>query len=117
MYFSVSKEVAPTREEKAALFNAGLGERKITFIKSADNSLFKRKLEEVFPKLCDCGGYDLLRTVVGSKYELTGIPIPSTGYSSQQLADQSNLGQALCYVRPMQKDIDMDPPDEQDVSE
>ena len=68
---------------------------------------FEKTLEEAFPKLKDCGGWELLRTPPGSRIVLENIRIPTGGYTSSYLADESNLGQAVCYIRPIQKDLDM----------
>lgn len=98
----------PTREEKCRLLNAGLGEKKITFIKSSDPEQFKAKLEEIFPKLKSCGGFELMRSASTHKFQLDTIPIPKGGYTSSYLSDESGLGQAMCYIRPIQKDIEME---------
>lgn len=48
-----------------------------------------------------------MRTACNSKFELQIIKLPPGGYTSQYLSDESFLGQALCFVRPIQKDLDM----------
>ncbi|XP_053406476.1 uncharacterized protein LOC123545143 [Mercenaria mercenaria] len=103
-----SKQItAPTREEKQELYDAGLGEKKITFIKDSYPESFKAKLEEVYPNLIGCGGFELLRSNCGSRVSLEVLKMPSTGFTSIYLANESNLGQALCYIRPIQKDLEL----------
>lgn len=41
---------------------------------------------------------------------LSLIPPPAGGYSVQFLRDAAGLGQALAYIRPLQKDLPMDAP-------
>ncbi|KAL3867437.1 hypothetical protein ACJMK2_044639 [Sinanodonta woodiana] len=33
--------------------------------------------------------------------------MPQGGYTSAYLVDKSNLGQAVCYIRPIQRDLDL----------
>ncbi|WAR07436.1 hypothetical protein MAR_017394, partial [Mya arenaria] len=100
-------ETVPNREEKFKLHSEGLGEKKLTFVKNSNKIDFERTLEEAYPKLKDCGGYELLRTPPGSRIALKSLIMPTGGFSAAYLADESNLGQALCYIRPIQKDLDM----------
>ncbi|WAR07778.1 UPL1-like protein, partial [Mya arenaria] len=81
--------------------------KKLTFVKNSNKIDFERTLEEAYPKLKDCGGYELLRTPPGSRIALESLIVPTGGFSAAYLADESNLGQALCYIRPIQKDLDM----------
>ncbi|XP_053402411.1 uncharacterized protein LOC123548416 isoform X2 [Mercenaria mercenaria] len=103
-----TQEMAPNRNCRQVLFEAGLGERKITFLKDAYPESFKSKLEDVFPKLKDCCGFELLRTRLDSKIQLEVMKMPAAGFTTAYLADESNLGQAVCYIRPYQKDIPID---------
>ncbi|WAR20106.1 hypothetical protein MAR_001944 [Mya arenaria] len=100
-------DTVPSREEKALLFQAGVGEKKLTIIKTYNADLFKQKLEEAFPPIINCGGFELLRTCGNSKYTLQPLPIPPGGYTTKYLCDESSLGQAVCYIRPIQKDLDI----------
>ena len=77
-------------------------------MKSSDLEMFKQKLEETFSLLSNCGGFELLRTSANSKYSLDALAIPQGGYNTKYLADESPLGQAVCYIRPIQKDLDLD---------
>ena len=60
----------------------------------------QRVLQGVYPKLSQAGGFELLRI---------GDPrtSPVTGYSVPFLRDSAGLGQALAYIRPLQKDLDL----------
>ena len=53
-------EVVPTKAEKLTLLAAGLGRKKLTFGNRDDAPTFKRKMEDAYPKLKLCGGFDLL---------------------------------------------------------
>ncbi|XP_045206092.2 uncharacterized protein LOC123558277 [Mercenaria mercenaria] len=98
-------DLAPSREQKHLLQKSGLGEKKITFVKNSDPTAFKLKLEESFPSLKNCGGFELLRSSPKSRLSLEVIEIPSGGYNTDFLSDCSGLFQALCYIRPIQQDI------------
>jgi len=69
--------------------------------------VFKQKVEEVFPKLSDCGGWELLRSGITSRTKLDPIVRPPGGFSSENLSDNSLLGQAVCFIRPIQKDLSL----------
>lgn len=99
----------PDKQQKKDFFDAGLGERRIVFEKNRDPSTFQLKLEEIFPRLVACGGVEVLRTSFTNKLQLEVIPPPASGYSATALADESCLGQALAYIRPVQRDLDMTP--------
>lgn len=88
------------------MHKAGAGERRITFVKDNHLETFRVKLEEVYPGLKDCGGFELLRSSVGSRVALELVKMPQNGFSTNFLANDSALGQALLYIRPIQKDID-----------
>ena len=79
----------------------------MTFVKNSSTEDFENTLEEAYPKLRDCGGYELLRTPPGSRISLENLVMPTGGFTSAFLADESNLGQAICYIRPIQKDLDL----------
>ena len=52
----------PTRGQKCDLQLAGLGRKKIVSKKDGSSSAFVAKLEEYFPKLQNCGGFEILRS-------------------------------------------------------
>ncbi|KAK3581809.1 hypothetical protein CHS0354_028816 [Potamilus streckersoni] len=104
---STSGDSVPTRDERKRLYDAGLGDKKINFCKDSDPAYFRTKLEESFPKLKSGGGFELLRSGISSRVFLERIRMPHGGYTSAYLADESNLGQAVCYIRPIQRDLDL----------
>ncbi|WAR18586.1 LOW QUALITY PROTEIN: G2E3-like protein, partial [Mya arenaria] len=58
-----------------------------------------------YPKLRDCGGYELMRTPPGSRVALENILVPVVGYTSAYLADDSTLGQAIMKPSFMSKSL------------
>ncbi|WAQ95694.1 G2E3-like protein [Mya arenaria] len=103
-----SDNVAPTREEKDRLYKANLGEKKISFEKNDDATYLKSQLEEQYPKLSGIGGFELLRTQARSRCDLEVISVPPGGYTVNFLSNQSNLGQAVCYIRPIQNNLSLE---------
>ena len=89
--------VAKWEQQYFALQNAGLGCRKVVFHCKASFINIKTKLESVYPKLIQGGGFEILRSV---------SPLLPGGYSVSFLRDSAGLGQALAYIRPLQKDLD-----------
>ncbi|VDI62642.1 Hypothetical predicted protein [Mytilus galloprovincialis] len=108
---SKDSETVPSKDEKRSLFEAGLGERKLTLVKTSDSSDFLQQLEEKFPKLKGCGGIELLRTSSASRSALQLINPGLHGYTVEYLSN-CYLGQATCFIRPIQKDLDGTPIDE-----
>lgn len=101
---------APSRAEKFDLQEAGLGRKKICFHSKAKFPELCKKLEEEYPKLSQGGGFEIMRTGhQGSNTILTTITPPASGYSVHFLRDSSGLGQALAYIRPLQRDLDRSP--------
>lgn len=48
-----------------------------------------------------------MRTATGSRSVLVPVWVPPGGMNSQYLADESGLGQALCFIRPIQRDVEL----------
>lgn len=94
----------PSREKKRRLKDGGLGEKKIIFNdKNGSFQLVKTTLEEEYPPLKDVNGaFEILRSG-GSRRVLEIIPIPPQGYTVPFLKEA--LGQAMGYVRPLQKNL------------
>ncbi|XP_036067559.1 uncharacterized protein LOC112136945 [Oryzias melastigma] len=88
---------------------AGLGERKVTFPdRFCTSAEFTATLLTHYPPLKDCGGYQLLRSRGSCRSKmLVLIDCPSDGYTPLYLFKSANIGQAVIYVRPLQKDIDL----------
>lgn len=97
----------PNLDYKIVLKNAGLGEAEIAFQKDGNAEHFHQKLLETFPKLKDCGGYEVLRTAERSSHKLVVIPCPREGYSISVLKEC--LNQAKGYIRPVQSDLSLEP--------
>ena len=74
----------------------------------------KDKLYEVYPKLKEGGGFELLRSG-STANELVRIKPPMAGYSVPFLRDVSGLSQALAYIRPLQKKLSMEVVEEPEV--
>lgn len=107
---------APNLALKQQLQEAGLGKRKICFQAKASAFDVKAKLEEVYPKLKDGGGFDILRRGVQAS-ELIIIQPPRSGYSVQFLRDAAGLGQAMAFIRPIQCNLNLAPSGNVDFSE
>ena len=63
------------------------------------------KLEEIYPKLKEGGGFEILRSAV--KNEMAVVTPPVGGYTVPFLRDQSGLAQAIAYIRPLQSALSM----------
>ena len=105
---STAATCVPSRSDKISLQNAGLGRRKIVFSGRASALDVKENLESVFPKLKESGGFEILRRAQGTMLSLITPrpPAPPGGYSVPFLRNAAGLGQALAYIRPLQKDLD-----------
>ena len=66
----------PSRSDKIALQNCGLGRRKICFSSKANYSKMEEKLFEVYPKLSDGGGFQILRTGAGGHSSSLSAYVP-----------------------------------------
>ena len=74
------------------------------------------ELIESFPVLKECGGYEIMRSVVGSckLLEVYMLLVPPGGYNVPYL--KSCLLQAKGYTRPIQKQLSLEPLSEKDDS-
>ena len=100
--------VPPTASLKTKLQEAGLGRKKVYFHYQASAVDFQTRLEEVYPKLKESGGFEILRR--GSQTsDLVLIQPPRSGYSVPFLRDASDLGQAIAFIRPIQNNLDITP--------
>ena len=97
----------PSAMDKIDLIRAGLGPKKIPFLDFGESYDFHDEIISAFPKLLDAGGYELLRTQQNNTRELFVIQPPSGGYTVQYL--RSIVGQAKVFIRPIQKDLCLDP--------
>ncbi|CAB3994772.1 PREDICTED: uncharacterized protein LOC107356592 [Paramuricea clavata] len=94
--------------EKNSLQAAGLGRKTLTFGRTDDALAFVSKIETVYPKIKTGGGFELLRSGASNK-EIILITPPPSGYTVPFLRESSGIGQALIYVRPIQKSLQTDP--------
>ena len=99
----VNQAIPPDAAEKIRLSLAGLGEQKITFLKSGDSLHVHKKILETFPSLVDGGGYEILQTSDGNSKTIIDVPCSPMGYDVNFL--KSALGQAKGFVRPLQQGI------------
>ena len=106
-------EYIPSPKQRLEHIDAGLGRRKITFDGDGDANHVSTKLEEMFPKLSECGGFEILRSQ-GAKEKLRLVNPPKSGYSVSFLRDLSGLGGAVAYIRPIQLDISLSKTEEMD---
>ncbi len=97
----------PSRQDKFVLQSAGLGRKKLVFGSKDTAKSVQEKLEKAYPKLSQGGGFEILRSGASVK-ELVVIRPPSlTGYAVPFLRNESGLGQALAYIRPVQENLDI----------
>ncbi|XP_077091738.1 uncharacterized protein LOC143744240 [Siphateles boraxobius] len=103
----MTQKVAPTKFEREELEAAGLGEKKVTFLGDEMNAEdFKDYILTTYPKLGNCGGFEILKTSgMTRSRNLVVLPSPNTGYTIKTLKE--NMGHAVIYIRPMQKDIEL----------
>ncbi|XP_039524304.1 uncharacterized protein LOC120477014 [Pimephales promelas] len=104
---SMTQSVAPNKYEREELEAAGLGEKKVTFLGDENNAEdFKDYILTTYPKLGNCGGFEILKTSgMTRSRNLVVLPSPNTGYTIKTLKE--NMGHAVIYIRPMQKDIEL----------
>ena len=97
----------PSRQQKFVLQSAGLGRTKLVFGSKDTAKLVQEKLEKAYTKLSQGGGFEILRSGATVK-ELVVIRPPSlSGYNVPFLRNESGLGQALAYIRPVQKNLNI----------
>ena len=103
---SVNQETLPDGQERADLQIAGLGEKRITLSAYADAQEMYDELAFQFSKLSESGGFELLRVPEGGK-QLDVIASPESGYTVSYL--RAVVHHAKIYIRPMQKDLSLEP--------
>ena len=89
------------------VIKAGLGPKKIPFLDFGEPFEFHAEIISAFPKLHNAGGYELLRTKQHNTRELFVISPQSGGYTAEYL--RRIVGQAKVFIRPIQKDLSLDP--------
>ena len=61
-----NQAVVPNKAQQLELQLAGLGRKKVTFGNKDGPLQVKEKLEKIYPKLKDAGGFEILRSGVGN---------------------------------------------------
>ena len=106
-FFYQHTDRIPSRQQKFVLQSAGLGRKKLVFGSTDTTKLVQEKLEKAYPKLSQGGGFEILRSGATVK-ELVVVRPPSlSGYNVPFLQNESGLGQALAYIRPVQKNLNI----------
>lgn len=100
----------PTMDaDKDELFKAGLGEKEVSFSSLDMNATaFKELLFDLFSRLKQGGGYQLLKGLPNSRnLEVLSLIV----HTSPSLLKQ-RVGNSRTYIRPIQKDLDLTPIEE-----
>ena len=102
---TTNEDRVPTSCMKDLLAFAGLGEQKV-FIPDVDCTIeeFYETLYESFPRLRKAGGFELLRCLPSTR-DLEIIPSPVS--QSPRLL-RSRMSTARVYIRPIQRNLDID---------
>ena len=96
--------VPTTDKEKDELLLAGLGEKLVEFnTLNMTGEEFKELLVSYFPKLNDCGGYQLCQAT-NTKGDLEPLSVMS--YYSPEILKQ-RCGSKRTYIVPMKRDLDL----------
>ena len=93
-------QIAPqTRRQKEALEACGLGEKVISTEMHSSAEELHRLIMNTYPKLANCGGYELLRCY-GNSRTLSLIEPP---YTAAHLS--TSVAQSRIYIRPLQSSV------------
>ena len=80
-----------------------LGRRRSLFLKMTIPQLLNKYLKS---NLKDYKHVEGMNWCIGSRVSLEKLKMPNIGFTTNYLSNASNLGQACCYVRPIQRDIE-----------
>ena len=98
-------KIPTTDVEKDDLLEAGLGEKMVSFPSlEANGEELKEILYTEFPKLRGSGGYQLCKCIPNSR---NLEEISAVSYSSVAMLKE-RVGNARTYIRPLQRDLDME---------
>ena len=92
----------PSRGNIFLLQDARQGRKTVAFNRKDGALAFVEKIESVYPKLKDAGEFELPRSGPSSK-DLIVIHPPASDYRVPFLKKVCGLGQALAYIRPLQR--------------
>ena len=81
----------PSRSEKFQLQDSGLRRKTIVFHRKDEPLASAEKMESVYPKLIDAGGFELLRSGPSNKDLVASTP-PASGYFVSFLRESSGQG-------------------------
>ncbi|KAM8887831.1 uncharacterized protein ACB058_013779 isoform 1-T2 [Synchiropus picturatus] len=105
-----SASEAPSRLQKSALVDAGLGEKRLTFSGRESSPYdFLHFIFQHYPRLSEAGGFELLRIAGKTRSRrLTLITCPCQGYNIQHLkSSEAMVGQATIYIRPLHRNLSL----------
>ena len=101
---ATSAPCTPSAKEK--LVAAGLGEKKFTIPDtSCSKNAFNDAILELFPRLRESGGYELLKCVPNSKQ----LEIVSSRISQSPSLLRSVVGNGRVFIRPVQNNLSLVP--------
>lgn len=104
-----TEHVPCTIAQKEVLVEAGLGEKKVDIPDvECSPKEFQEQLIKAFPKLKNCGGFELLRCVANSK--ILEPLSPSVSMSPKLL--RRVVGKNQIFIRPIQQDLDLEASDD-----
>ena len=101
------QERIPTTDvDKEELYQAGLGEKELSFdTLDMPQEDFRELLFESFPRLRDGGGFQLLKGMPNSRStEVLSVAV----HASPSMLKQ-RVGSSKTYIRPLQRDLDLTP--------
>ena len=96
----------PLPMEKIELVHANLGSSHLELTLNGNAQIFHEELMKFFPKLKECGGYELLRGSDTNNRDLIVIAPPIGGYTASFL--KSIVSHAKIYIRPLQANLSLD---------
>lgn len=97
--------IPTTDYDKEQLFQAGLGEKEIEFKSlDLDAAAFKEMIFGVYPKLRLGGGFQLLKCLPNTRR----LELLSMAVHNSMIVLKQRVGNARTYIRPIQKDLDLD---------
>ena len=99
--FKCGSSICPNQRQRLELHEAGLWRKQVVFSSNGVANHIENQLEESFPKLKECGGFEVLR-FQGRIDPLRTIVLPRRSYHMSFSKDQSLLGKAIACIRPIQ---------------
>ena len=94
-----------TASSKILLVGAGLGENSVTVsnINTCSMEEFRSIIVRTFPKLSDCGGFEMLRCLPNSK----DLALVEGKLTQSVKTLKTVIGSGRLYLRPIQKNLDL----------